>query len=130
VKANPLLHITPKIEDLRAAATRASLMPSEEADFRRARCNQWVDYEIGEGFRMEHWAKCEKPLPLEEHHGDPCFPAFDLGSTRDMSALVLNFERDGGFDFYPFYWVPADAVSQRAEYDRKNHELWIAEGSN
>ncbi len=128
IKANPMLGLTPKLEDLRAAATRAALMPSEEADFRRARCNQWVDYEIGQGFRMEHWSKCEKPPPLEEHSGDPCFPAFDLGSTRDLSALVLTFYRDGGVDFYPFFWVPAEAVSQRADYDRKNYELWIQEG--
>ena len=60
--------------------------------------------------------------------GSRIYAALDLGSTRDMSALVLIAEDIGGtFDVEPFYWLPGN-VEQRESEDRAPYREWAHEG--
>jgi phage terminase large subunit-like protein len=70
------------------------------------------------------WKACGgKPIIPD---GAKVFAALDLGSTRDMSALVLIHEdANDVFHVVPYFWLPGE-VHEQQEQDRAPYEEWIA----
>ena len=55
----------------------------------------------------------------------------DLGSTSDLTALVLLFREDftgEKFTALPWFWVPGMSAIRRQQKDRVPYPLWIREG--
>ena len=60
------------------------------------------------------WDACAGAVDPEELRGRPCWCGLDLGSTRDLTALVLYFPEDGGA-VLPFFWCPGERLAERED---------------
>lgn len=126
-KANPLLGVAISVQKLREYATEAQQLPGALAEFRIKRLNRpaasaqgWID--------LRRWKRCGGAVPLEALVGAPCWGAFDLASTRDMTAWRLLWLLDGVYYTWGRYWVPAEAVSQRTARGTVSYAGWLATG--
>jgi phage terminase large subunit-like protein len=106
-------------------------MPSREANFRNLILNQRVDA-TAQFLTASVWKACaDNRLVTHVQHlrGRPCFAGLDLGSARDLSALVLVFaDDDGAFDVVPFFWLPGDDLREREDTDRAPYVQWRNDG--
>lgn len=75
---------------------------------------------------MEKWDACG--TPLDDLEGKECFGGLDLSSTTDISAFVLVFPVDDGYDVLPFFWVPEEGARVRERKDRVPYGQWIRAG--
>jgi phage terminase large subunit-like protein len=127
IKANPLLGVSVSLQKLREYATEAKQQPGALAEFRIKRLNRQAA--SAEGFvDLIRWKRGDKPVPLEEMVGAPCWAAFDLASTRDMSAWRLLWLKDDLWWTWGRYWVPEAAVAQRNERGTVRYAPWVASG--
>ena len=125
---NPALGDFRSVEEFEATAKRAKAIPAAEAAFRQLYLNQRIEAEARWLSPVE-WDACNRPVLPSQLEGRACYGGLDLGSTRDLTALVLVFpDDDGGFDALPFFWCPRDALAERAERDRVPYDAWAREG--
>lgn len=127
IKANPLLGVSVQLEKMRQYATEAKAQPGALAEFRIKRLNRpaaaadgWVD--------LRRWKRCGGDVPLAELEGARCWAAFDLASTRDMTAWRLLWQRGDEWFTWGRYWVPAAAVAQRTSRGSVPYASWVAQG--
>jgi phage terminase large subunit-like protein len=132
-KANPSLGLSPTIAFLRREAALAVDNPRAEAHFKCYHLNQWVDG-TARWLNVKKWDACTegrdgwKRYP-EELKGRRCFLAFDVSSTRDVTALVLVFPPEGNETKWRVigrYFVPADTLAERVKADRVPYDRWLA----
>jgi phage terminase large subunit-like protein len=123
--ANPALDDFRSLADVERLAAQAQRMPTQENAFRNLILNQRVSAESRFIERTE-WKACggEPNIPP----GAKVFAALDLGSTRDLSALVLVHEDEKHvFHVEPYLWLPGD-IPTRANEDRVPYEVWVRDG--
>jgi phage terminase large subunit-like protein len=123
--ANPALGDFRSLEDVERLASQARRMPTQESAFRNLILNQRIAAETRFIERSE-WKACggEPEIPP----GAKVYAALDLGSTRDLSALVLVYEdADQVFHVLPFFWLPGD-VFARTNEDRVPYDVWVRDG--
>jgi phage terminase large subunit-like protein len=137
-KANPALGDFRSLEDVRRLARQAQRMPAAELSFRRLILNQRVDTSV-QFIDMQRWKACGQPPDLNPVVADynlgtvvknrPCFAGLDLGSTKDMTALVLAFSNDDGvFDVLSFCWLPGETLQERQDQDNMPYRTWVQQG--
>jgi phage terminase large subunit-like protein len=105
-------------------------MPSAEPAFRNLHLNQPVEQEA-RFLNAADWDACGAELheAIVDLRGRACWGGLDLGSTQDLTALVLVFpDEDGAYDVLPYFWVPADSMRERAERDRVPYPAWREDG--
>jgi len=126
-KANPSAGAFRDIEEIRAYARRAQLLPTLELSFRRLYLNQWVQ-DTTHWMRRDAWRASAGTVNAAALHGRQCYAGLDLSSTDDFSALVLVFPMDNdGFTVLPFFWIPEARLEKR----RRNGlqlEPWVRAG--
>lgn len=125
---NPGAGRSVSLEYLAAEAKRAESEPSYENTFRRLHLNQWTQ-QLTRWIPIEAWAACASPLP--DLTGRACFPALDLSTTTDISALALLFppeEEDEPYWLLPFFWCPENRIMQRSQRDRVPYDAWVRDG--
>ena len=111
-KANPNLGVSVKEDDLEAACKKALAQPSAVANFLTKRLNVWVS-SASAWMDMVAWEKCaDTTLRLEDFEGEKCWIGMDLAEKRDFAALVLVFERDGEWYFFPRLYLNEAAIEQ------------------
>lgn len=122
--ANPAWGVFLDEAEFRAQAARAERVPSFRQRFLNLRLNMRVDAE--EKFiRATEWDACAEPVDLEKLAGRKCYGGLDLGSTRDLTSLVLVFPAaDGSFDVLPFFWCPRDNLLDRETTDKVPYWTW------
>jgi phage terminase large subunit-like protein len=127
--ANPALDDFRDLDDVKRMAAQAQRMPSKEADFRNLVLNQRID-SISPFLTASVWKACGDPVDMDSLKGKPCYAGLDLGSSRDMSALVLVFgpDEDGTVDVLPYSWLPHDDLADRADHDRAPYLEWRKAG--
>ena len=99
-------------------------MPAREPAFRLLHLNQRVRADsrfIAPG----EWDACAGTVDAEALRGKRCWAGLDLGSTVDLTALVLYFE-DGSV--LPHFWVPRERLEEREHTDRVPYPQWFKEG--
>lgn len=127
VKANPLLGVSVSLDKLREYATEAKQQPGALAEFQIKRLNRQAA--AAEGWVNLHlWQRGAQPVVLDELVGRPCFAAFDLASTRDLTAWRLLWNVDGVFYTWGRCWVPEWQVRQRSERGAVQYAPWVAGG--
>lgn len=114
------------IQSLRDLAQQAQRIPSKESVFRALHLNQAVGMD-GQAIGSEDWKACGGEADMEALRGRPCWGGLDLGSTTDLTALVLYFPEDGGA-VLPWFWIPADTIAERSKADRVPYEQWAKQG--
>lgn len=131
-KANPSLDAgIPGLKYLREQVTQARGMPSKEATVRRLNFCQWVESAtpfIG----ADVWFKAEdKSFDENSLIGRRCWGGLDLGSTQDLTALVLVFEPTAADPYWrlrPWFWIPGDHLSEKERKDRVPYIAWREAG--
>jgi phage terminase large subunit-like protein len=126
-KANPSLGHFLSIETLREDFKTALEMPAEQNSFRRFRLSQWVSQET-RAIPMDKWNACGQGFNVAELAGKECFGGLDLSTTKDLTAFVLVFPRDGKYLWLPFLFLPEDELLKRARKDNIPYDLWAKQG--
>lgn len=126
--ANPGMGISVKADYLAAEAKRAEEEPSYENTFRRLHLNQWTE-QVTRWIKKEEWEACAGEMP--DLTGRPCYPALDLSTTTDISALALDFPPENETDTHyllTFFWCPAEKVRKASQTDRVPYDAWVRDG--
>jgi phage terminase large subunit-like protein len=77
---------------------------------------------------LETWDACDESS-AEHLEGMTCTGGLDLSSVSDLSALVLDFEReDGAHIWLPFFWMPKENIALRVKRDRVPYDVWERAG--
>jgi phage terminase large subunit-like protein len=126
--ANPGMGISVKADYLAAEAKRAEEEPSYENTFRRLHLNQWTE-QVTRWIKKEEWEACGGVLP--DLSGRPCFPALDLSTTTDISALSLDFPPQSDAEphwLLTYFWCPENKVRKASLTDRVPYDAWVRDG--
>ena len=130
-KANPSLRYgLPGINYLRKQVDDARSMPSKEAITRRLNfCewthaeNPWISYEV--------WNDARQVFDWRDLQGRRAYGGLDLGSTTDLTGLVLwiePIEHGEPWRLVPFAWLPDQGLGHKEELDRVPYTVWKAAG--
>jgi phage terminase large subunit-like protein len=123
--ANPGIGISVKADYLMAESKRAEEEPSYENTFRRLHLNQWTQ-QVTRWLKIEDWQACADRMP--DLTGRECFPALDMSTTTDITALVLAFPPRDDYEptwLLPFFWCPEDTVMKASRRDRVPYDAWV-----
>lgn len=128
IKANPLIEVNPHLRrEMTRLASNAKAMPSVAAEFLIKRCNRpsstakgWVN--------LTKYNRCAGPVDLEQLIGSPCWGAFDLSYTTDMTAFWSVFLHEGRFHVWGRFWVPSEAIVLRSERRVVPYQQWVQQG--
>ena len=137
IKANPLLGITPTLDELRAYAIEAKASPGAEGEFKTKRLNIWMGAAQA-WLNVASWAACGSSLPLSEFRGLDCYIGADLSDKDDVTGLVLAAMRGDQLLLKTWFWLPEAALERASQTERENvtlyrqwrdeRKLWITPG--
>lgn len=128
VKANPLVDVNPNLLDaIRKEAVEARAMPGKLAEFRIKRLNR-QSADAKALIDIARWDKCRDPIDLDWLAQFPCWAAFDLSSTTDLTSWRLVWRVDGRWYTWGRRWVPADAVAHRTQRGAHAYAGWVEAG--
>ncbi len=127
-KANPNLGISIPLDYFVRECKRAQDTPGYENTFKRLHLNI-ITEQASRWLAIERWDNADDRRPVADMAGRQCFAGLDLAATTDIAALVLLFpDEEGGFDLFPFFWIPGDSAILREKRDRVPYPTWIAGG--
>jgi hypothetical protein len=113
------------LEDVKRLAAQAQRMPGQQNSFKNLILNMRVAAHTP-FIQPAVWKACGGPAHITP--GSRIYAALDLGSTRDMSALVLIAEDlEGVFHVEPWFWLPGN-VWERESEDQAPYREWVHEG--
>lgn len=127
VAANPTLGRIVQIEEIRTEFRKAINNPREQNKFRRLHLNQWTNAEEA-WIPLQRWDVCGQQFTLSDFEGQPCYAGLDLGATRDLTAMVLVFPRDGKYYVWPYFFLPKEDLQDRCRRDRVRYDVWARDG--
>lgn len=111
--ANPALGDFRSLDDLKAIASKAKRMPSEEPKFRNLYLNQRVS-PVSSLISRAEWMACAGDA--EFNTGDDVYLALDLSAVVDLSALVMVSAGDKT-RVKAFIWKPEDLLKDHSDRD-------------
>ena len=131
-KSNPSLQGAnlPGIKYLREQVTEARGMPAKEALVRRLNFCQWTDA-ANPWISADVWLGAQVEYEWQTLRGRRAWAGFDLGSTTDLTGLVLYVEpvEDGEpWKLVPFAWLPDEGLDRKEDLDRQPYLAWRAAG--
>jgi phage terminase large subunit-like protein len=127
-KANPNLGVSLKPDDLKRKANRAGEMPTALNAFLRLHLGVWTEAET-RWLPMDKWQACGRSIDPQSLAGQECWAGLDLGSTQDLSALVLAFpQEDESVVVLPYFWAPRTNAGKRERMDRAPYLTWARQG--
>jgi phage terminase large subunit-like protein len=123
--ANPALNDFRSLSDVKRLAGQAQRMATQENAFRNLILNQRVAAEA-RFMEQSAWKACGGEAVILP--GQQVWAGLDLGSTRDLTALVLTRQDDRGvWHVKPYVWVPGN-LKERSDEDGVPYEVWAREG--
>ena len=92
---------------------------------------RWI--QCGGGIDMGKWPTYDPTLAISKWKLDdnPCYLGLDLGSSRDLTALVACFPPYGErtkWAFLAWYWMPKCKVEIRTVKDQVSYQDWVNKG--
>ena len=117
-----------RMADMRQDFQDAIRRPSLENVF-RARClNQWLA-QAERWISMDAWSRCAGRITPEHAKRLMWYGGLDLSTKRDVTALVLcALDGNGIFWLLPYFWVPADNLTERPNIEAHKYREWIKQG--
>lgn len=125
-QANPHYLAFMNRQEVLRQAEEARRMPSRENAYRNLVLNQRVEAHSPFVSR-DVWLR-NSGSPRENWDGLPVYGGLDLSEVSDLTALVLIAEDERLLSVRPTFWLPADAVHDRAKADRVPYDVWAAAG--
>ncbi len=126
-KANPNLGVSLKRDYMAEQAERAKTTPSYLNTFLRYHLNIWTQ-QRERWIPVEAWNNCGRIVDPEALKGKRCWAGLDLSTKLDLTALVLCFPVDNGYDFLYRFFCPEDTIAERAKKDRVPYDAWSRDG--
>lgn len=130
-KANPSLSIgIPGMKYLREQVQEARGMPAKEALVRRLNFCQWTEAE-SPWISADAWLGAQRDYDWRDYRGRRAWAGLDLGSTTDLTGLVLWIEpaaEDEPWRLVAIPWLPDDDLLRKEEMDRVPYLAWKAAG--
>lgn len=130
-KANPSLRFgLPGIKYLRGQVKDAIGMPSKEAIVRRLNFCQWTEAS-NPWISFEVWKCARQVYDWRDLRGRRAYGGLDLGSTTDLTGLVLwvePIESEEPWRLIPFAWLPDEGLGHKEELDRVPYFAWKTAG--
>lgn len=130
-KANPSLKYgLPSIKYLRSQVKDAKGMPSKEAIVRRLNFCQWTEA-LNPWLPIDVWKGAKRNYDWQELQGRRAYAALDLGSTTDLTGLVLwvePLEKNEPWKMVAFAWLPDDGLEQKERKDKAPYLAWKKAG--
>lgn len=124
--ANPAFGDFQNAGEVRAMAADAKRMPSREPEYRNLVLNQRV--EMNSPFVSKAlWLSCGAK-PIDDFAGLPVYGGLDLSEVNDLTALVLGARVTEVWHVKPTFWLPENALAERARLDRVPYDVWAKEG--
>jgi phage terminase large subunit-like protein len=121
MQANPALQDFRDIEEMRAMAHKAKVIPALQNTFRRLYLNQWTE-QNERWIDMAAWRRCPQSPPDAELLGVPCYGGLDLGMSDDFTAWVRIWPlEDGRVVVKARFWIPESA---RDKYQMRPYADW------
>ncbi len=124
-KANPAVGEFRSLQDIEDFAAQADRLPAKANSFRWLYLNQRIEAQSPFLSRAE-WAANNAPVEVEA--GDTCYAGLDLSASRDLTALVLVFPKDGVYHVQPHFWLPEDGLRDRAKTEKVPWDVWADQG--
>ena len=130
-KVNPSLKYgLPGIKYLRGQVKDAKGMPSKEAIVRRLNFCQWTEAS-SPWISFEVWKGAHRVYDWRDLRGRRAYGGLDLGSTTDLTGLVLwvePIEPNEPWRLIPFAWLPDEGLGHKEELDRVPYFAWKTAG--
>jgi phage terminase large subunit-like protein len=130
-KSNPSLKYgLPGKSYLRKQVEDARAMPSKAALIQRLNFCQWTQAE-SPWISYEVWNNARRVYDWRDLRGRRAYGGLDLGSTTDLTGLVLwvePIEQGEPWHLVPFAWLPDEGLGHKEELDRVPYLTWKAAG--
>lgn len=125
LKACPNLGVSVSWQYYRELVRQAKGRPDAVSDLLRFNFCCWTQA-VSRAISMPHWRGCQ-PMPADsELVGAPCFGAFDLGQSDDLSAWVRGWNlEDGRLAVKCRFWLPKAAL---LKYPDRPYDEWQRAG--
>jgi phage terminase large subunit-like protein len=123
--ANPALGEFRSLTDIEDFAKQADRLPAKENSFRWLFLNQRIEATSPFLNRSEWEANAGEP---EIDDGDLCYAGLDLSASRDLTAFVMAFPKDGVYHIVPQFFMPAQGIRERAKEDKVPYDVWADQG--
>lgn len=128
IKANPMMPSMPMmLPELRKLAQNSKAMPGTHSEFRIKRLNLPASA-VGAWVNLPAWKQCAGNVDEDALRGAPCWAAFDLATTMDMSAWALLWLHHGLWYSRVRYWCPEAQVTLRTDRRSAPYGGWVAGG--
>ena len=130
-KVNPSLKAgIPGMRYLREQVNEARGMPSKEALVRRLNFCQWTDAKRP-WISADVWMRAKRTYDWKSLAGRRAWGGLDLGSTTDLTGLVLWIEPEEysqPWQLVTFAWLPDEDLIRKEETDRVPYLAWRESG--
>ena len=128
-KANPLLGVSVKEDDMARMCRKAQEMPSALNNFLTKRLNVWVSAAVA-WMDMRAWDRCaDHTLSIEDFEGQTCIIGVDLASRKDLAAVVKIFRKEIDHEmhyyFFPSFYLPEETVAMSPN---SQYQGWARQG--
>ncbi|MBS0535375.1 MAG: terminase large subunit [Proteobacteria bacterium] len=126
---NPgLAHGYPSIEGLQRLALEAKDRPGDREDFKQYHLNMWRDQSTNPFVEMTVYDEGSAPVDLGDLKDRPCWLGVDLSSSGDLTVVVSAWKDDDGFIVWPWFFCPAENLSERESQSGAPYVRWAKEG--
>lgn len=129
---------------LQDLCTKAQNDPQAKAEYLRYHLNIWgqrdecvIDRakweECGGGVDLRTWPEYDVDLLIQKWGllERPCWAGVDASWTTDLTSLSLVFppiDDNSPWSILPFFWMPAERVTERERRDKVPYRMWTARG--
>lgn len=131
IKANPSLGVTIQKKYLRDQINVARGVESDRARVKRLNFCIWIGASEPL-FSGEEWLAAGDDYDEASLKGRRCIGGLDLSSTKDLTALVLLFDKTADDPFYrilPYFWMPEEQLSkERDDREMVPYTEWVEQG--
>ena len=123
--ANPAMAQFRSQTDIEDFAAQAERLPAKANSFRWLYLNQRIEAQSPFLSRAEWEANAAHPDIAPQ---DQCFAGLDLSASRDLTALVLVFPKDGFYHVQPHFFLPEDGLKDKSQAEKTPFDLWRDQG--
>lgn len=123
----PSLGVTQSVEDVRNQWNREKRDGTSRLAWTRLKWNQWTDGE-NSWLDVDQWDACKQALPNLDKRA--CVLGFDIGATRDLTAISLIFPLgEGRYALKTWGFVPQGYTATRDNANTQKYQEFAKAGS-
>lgn len=141
IKANPMLGVTMREENLRESVKQAKLLPGARNEVLRLNFCVWTESDTAWMSRTALEQCLADFDPYVTHEGADVWLGLDLSAKQDLTALAavtqtgtVQVRRDDGstavlptYDAWVEGWTPGDTIRERSMRDRAPYDVWATQ---